>query len=218
MMLGQRTVAAVLLVIAPAGGAVAGTTPAWAANEAGLSLDGRAWSSSLSGPLFDADTRWVPGDMETRSFLVRNQGATGSVLTVTVDSGDADRLLALDDIELSARSANGPWVSVHNGQPSQRLTKQILARTGQTRVDLRADFRPESINRSQRKALGLTFVITLTQAMTGGASPDGISGNNAGNLPQTGATIEPWMTWTAAALIGAGLLLVGRRRKEQDNE
>lgn len=212
MTIALRATAATLLVIAAA-------SPAWAADEAELSLNGQTWARTLSGPLFDSDIRWVPGDIETRSFLVRNQGPTAAVLTVTVRSTDTDRLLALDDIALTARAGNGPWVPLHNGRPSVELTRRALAENGNARIAVRAGFRPESANRSQRGKLDLAFVVTLTQALPGDTALGGGTGSgDPGNLPQTGATIESWMTWTAAALIGAGLMLVGRRRTDQDDD
>jgi len=52
---------------------VAPAAPARAADELGSSTDGRTWVSSLATPLFAPSFRWVPSDVETASFYVRNQ-------------------------------------------------------------------------------------------------------------------------------------------------
>jgi hypothetical protein len=58
--------------------------PAYADGYVGLSSDGRHWSSRLSGPLFSPASRWVPGDVGTRSFWVRDQGPSSARLTIAV--------------------------------------------------------------------------------------------------------------------------------------
>ena len=41
---------------------------------------------------------WVPGDSETRSFFVRNDGPSDARLVISVVTQDDDRLLADDDL------------------------------------------------------------------------------------------------------------------------
>ena len=68
------------------------------ADEVGLSLDGQVWTSVLRRPLFDPAFRWVPGDTETRSLWVRNQGPTPASMRITLRTTDPDLLLARDDL------------------------------------------------------------------------------------------------------------------------
>ena len=52
--------------------------PAQAGTGLSLSLDGRRWSDSIDGELFDSTDTWVPGDEATVTFWVRNDsGLTG---------------------------------------------------------------------------------------------------------------------------------------------
>jgi LPXTG-motif cell wall-anchored protein len=202
-----------LVVAAPAG--------AVAADEIGLSKDGSHWSSTLPAPLFDPDFRWVPGDDETGSFFVRNQGPTGARLTISVRAADTDQLLSNSDIELSARVDGGSWITLANGVATSALTQRSITRGGTARIDVRARFDPSSVNTSQTKSLPLTFTITLTQASGSGRTPgDNSDGDDDdegrdGDLPGTGSTVAPAMLWVAAMLIGGGLALVRRSKREE---
>jgi len=205
-------------------GLVAATpTGAVAAAEIGLSKDGSNWSSTLTRPLFDPAFRWVPGDDETSSFFVRNQGPSGAVLTISVRSADTDQLLSNSDIELSARVDGGSWIKLANGVATSGLTERSVARGGTARVDVRVRFDPSSVNTSQTKSVPLKFAIRLTQASGSSRTPGDNSDSGGddddegrdGDLPGTGSTVAPAMLWVAAMLIGGGLALVGRSRREE---
>ncbi len=182
--------------------------PAQAADEIGLSRDGITWVDELSVPLFEPERRWVPGDDETRSFWIRNQGPSGAEMTVETLSPSGDRVLAAD-IALSARVDAGPWRSLGLQRRSRTLTVEPL-RVGRTaRVDVRATFDSASINRTQRLTLPLTLRITLAQALTDqGDEPDPDPG---GLLPGTGATLG-WQTLLLGLVLtlGGALLIVRR--------
>lgn len=194
--------------------------PAYAADGVGLSFDGRHWSSSLSRPLFPAAFRWVPGDVQTRSFWIKDQGPTGARVSIAVTTADADRLLADRDITLRARVAGGSWVTLHNGDADERLSDEALRRGARRRVDVRVSFDPASHNHSQRSQLPLRFVVTLTDAAVhdSPAVKTGSSGGGSSILPSTGSTVTAGLLWLAAILIGSGtsLLLLGRRRRVED--
>jgi LPXTG-motif cell wall-anchored protein len=207
-----------------AGLVVAAPASAVAADEIGLSKDGSSWSSTLPAPLFDPDFRWVPGDDETGSFFVRNQGPTGARLTISVRAADTDQLLSNADIELSARVDGGSWITLANGVATSALTQRSIIRGGTARVDVRVRFDPASANQSQTKSLPLTFIVTLTQASGSGRTPRDNSDDDSngggddgrdGDLPGTGSTVAPAMLWVAAMLIGGGLALVRRSKREE---
>jgi LPXTG-motif cell wall-anchored protein len=206
-----------------AGLVVAAPTGAVAADEIGLSKDGSHWSSTLPAPLFDPGFRWVPGDDETSSFFVRNQGPSGAVLTIAARSADTDQLLSNADMDLFARVDGGPWIELANGVATSALTERSVARGGTARIDVRVRFDPSSVNTSQTKSLPLTFAVTLTQASGSGRTPGENSENDGddndegrdGDLPRTGSTVTPAMLWVAAMLIGGGLALVRRSRREE---
>lgn len=198
-------------------------------DEIGLSRDGATWSATLPGPLFDPAFRWVPGDDETETFFVRNQGPSTAVLTVSARSTDTDRLLSNEDIDLFARVDGGAWVELANGVSSDVL--RTIVRGAQGRIDVRARFDPASTNPSENKSLQVTFVITLADASVGsdgndrddGDDGDGDGDDNEGNggddrddgLPGAGSSIGPQALWIAAVLIGGGLALVRRARGEE---
>jgi hypothetical protein len=69
------TAAAVLGALLAAGPASATTT-----RQLELSTDGRTWSSSIPGTLFDALPVIVPGDSVGRTLYVRNAGASAGLL------------------------------------------------------------------------------------------------------------------------------------------
>lgn len=50
--------------------------------------DEGAWSTSLDGPLFDNDIRWVPGDTRTAEFQVKNGTDADGSLSVHVDGSN----------------------------------------------------------------------------------------------------------------------------------
>lgn len=180
--------------------------PAWADDEVGLSLDGATWSSELNAQLFDPGFRWVPGDVETAAFWVRNRGPSGATLTIALQADDPDRLLAPQDFAIDARAGQGRWVSLANGVPSEELTAQSIAQGDQARVELRVAFSTASQNQSQLRRLPLRFRVRLSEGRPSGDSP------RADELPAAGAAASVWLVWVAAGMIGSGLALVLRSR------
>lgn len=199
MTLLRTATAGVLLSVLSAG-------PAQAADEVGLSRTGAVWEPSLSGVLFGTPHRWVPGDSETRGFLVRNQGPSAATMTIRVETTDPDALLAADDVVLRARLAGQPWHDLAAGT-RRTLTTEVLPTRGTRRVEVQVSFLASSTNRSETRRLPLRFVVTLTDAA---ADP----GSHGGEIPAAGSTLQPSTLATAVALIGVGFLLMRRRRKE----
>lgn len=180
--------------------------------EVGLSLDGHSWVSELRRPLFDPAFRWVPGDTETRSLWVRNQGPTAAAMQIALRTTDPDLLLARDDLRVVARVKDGPWTSLAGGA-DQTLTDEILPTGDRVRVDLRVAFVPQATNRTEQRHLPLTFVIRLSQAGGDGA------GDPSGDLPDTGSRVDLWLVWLGTALLGGGAaLVVAVRRREARDE
>lgn len=195
--------------------------PAYAADEIAVSTDGVAWGSSLTQPLFDPSFLWVPGDDEATSFYVRNEGPSGAQLRVNVQSTDPAKLVADDDIVVWARAGGGTWIQIMDGAAPTSVTERIVGEGGVTRIDLRVRFDPTSVNQSQVKSVRLAFVVTLSQAVDGGDSDDGGRDDDGddrdrnGFLPGSGSTLGALWLWCAAALIGGGIGLRGRFRREE---
>lgn len=185
--------------------------PAHAADEIGLSPDGITWASALSQPLFDPDFRWVPGDSETATFYVRNQGPTSAFMTIEARSADTDLLLSNEDIALRARVGGGDWVDLDNGVPTSSLTAQSIGQGEAVRVDVNAIFDPASTNQSQYKELALAFTVTLFDSLEGGGDDDGDDGGTGGLLPGTGAEVSVWLLLAAGLMLMVGAALVRRR-------
>lgn len=188
--------------------------PAQAAEEIGLSRDGVTWVDELSVPLFEPERRWVPGDDETRSFWIRNQGPSGAEMTVETLSISGDPVLA-DDIALSARVDGGPWRSLGLRRRSQILTVEPLRVGRSARVDVRATFDSASVNQTQRRTLPLTLQITLAEALAD--EGEGSGADAGGFLPGTGAALGWQVLLLALALALTGAGLVARRALGTDD-
>lgn len=189
--------------------------PAHAEGEVGLSNDGSTWGSTLATPLFEPDFVWVPGDVEERSFLVRNDGPTAALLTVDVGAADPDELLAEDDFLVQARVGDGRWVEIEPGDTRLHQGELPVAEGATTTVTLRGTFRPESTR--QNGVIPLRAEVTLVEDSETGGVEDGTGDGNIGgldddSLPDTGSSVASVLLWVAATLIGAGLALVLPRR------
>jgi len=216
-----------------------GAAPAYADDELGLSRDGTNWSQSLSKPLFPADVIWVPGDIRIASFWVRNQGPTGSEVILDVvgkgkaasaganagasSSVSAASLLKDGDIHLAARSDDGPWVDLDNGDDSNRLSTSATPVGAQARVEVRATYDAAATEQAKFRDLGFSLSVTIQPftGLGGGQSnstqPPGAQ-EIAGFLPGTGAPKVMWIAAIGAMLIGVGLSLVEGRRREEEGE
>ncbi|HET6153921.1 MAG TPA: hypothetical protein VFE15_13285 [Marmoricola sp.] len=192
--------------------------PASAAPQIGLSADGQTWSATLPAPLFDAADLWVPGDMRTASFYVRNQAADSGTLSVTAVVGDPDKLLDHRDVALQVRRDSGPWVSLPAGTTARPFGDQALAAAAQARIDIRAELLPSSPNRSQTTALHLDFRVGLTERAHQAAAP---TGHGGGLLPETGGVpfrvLAIGLALVAAGVLTQFFLLISERREDRDD-
>lgn len=191
-------------------------TSAHAADELGVSWDGQSWSGSLSGSLFDPSVRWVPGDVRTNAFHVRNQASDAGNLTIWVEGRDEDRLLRDGDIHLSAKVGSESWVPLARTGTQFRLNSDELSVGDSRKVEVRASFDPVSTNASQHEELALRFQVTLADARANGGGDDPVDStdDSDGLLPNTGAPGVGWLVVAAGAAIGVGLALMKRRGGE----
>lgn len=177
-----------------------------AEEEIGLSGDGVTWTSELTVPLFEPERRWVPGDEETRTFQVRNEGP--SAASMTVEALGHDGALAAD-VALSVRIDGGAWAPLESG--STPVTVDPLAVDDAAPVDVRATFDAASSNRTQDLRTPLTLRITLVGDVPGvGDETDG-----RGPLPDTGVAVRAELVLGALALCLVGGILIARRRTDR---
>jgi LPXTG-motif cell wall-anchored protein len=198
--------------------------PASADDQMGLSRDGKQWTDTLTEPLFDSESLWVPGDSSTVSFYVRNQAGTGASLTISVRTNSGHEVLADDNIVLRARSG-GRWITLRNGRPSLELTDASIRTGAAVKVDVQAAFDVESSNAFQAERLDLTFEVRLADAVVGAdAAPESTASHDdsagfAGWLPDTGSSTPVILIWMAgiAMAAGAALAVAGRRDREHEH-
>ncbi|WP_418063229.1 LPXTG cell wall anchor domain-containing protein [Pimelobacter simplex] len=199
--------------------------PAHADDEIGLSTDGVTWAEQLSAPLFAPGFRIVPGDAESRTFRVRNDGPSAGLLTVDVDSADPDGLLGSGDLTIEARVGAGAWQPVAAGT-TRTATRLKVAEGAQTTVTVRATFDWDSTRQDQSVPFSVHLQLS-EDGEVGGVDEGNGNGNGNGDgggevggesegLPATGSAVAPGLLWLAAGLVGAGLALV--RRRDRDDE
>jgi hypothetical protein len=187
-------------------------SPARADSLIGVSPDGRTWSASLPSPLFDAAERWVPGDVRSASFYVRNQAGDTGLLSLEAVTLDGDSLLQRDDIELEVRRDNGAWTRLPADGRSHRFPHAVLAPKVRTRIEVRADFLPSSPNRSQSSSLALHFTIGLVESTNQVADPNGSLGHHHGGvLPNTGGVAFWVLALAVVLLLCGGTFLIALR-------
>jgi hypothetical protein len=186
--------------------------PAFADDEIGLSTDGVSWTHQLAAPLFAPGFLWVPGDVEERSFRIRNGGASAGELSVDVVATDPAGLLASPDFLLEARLGSGAWIEVPAG--TTRLQPAVLdvPKGADTTVTVRGTFRPETTAHMDQVA---PFDVRVTLSEDGDVAGNEASNGNGddgevsgGALPDTGSPFGVGLVWLAAGLIGAGVALV----------
>lgn len=209
-----------------------GVAPAHADDEIGLSRDGVTWSEQLAAPLFAPDFRFVPGDVEQRTFQVRNDGPSDGVLTVDVVAEDPDALLAADDFVIEARVGAGPWVPVETGT-TRAATELKVAEDARTTVAVRAAYAWEATG----QLVGVPFRLQLTlseDGEVGGVDEGGDDGGDGGSggavggvddsaggdgiLPDTGSPFGIGLIWLAAGLVGTGIALLRPARRRRGSE
>ncbi len=228
------------LVIVLAALAVLMPSMASAADEMGLSRDGVTYAPTLEGTLFDDGMTWVPGDTETATFFVRNQGKAAAQLTIDLLGASMTALLDSGDLTVTA-SAGGQTGTLASAAEQRLLTVQGIVDQQVVPVTITIAFDPASTNDTQLLASDVGFRVNLQQTgpLDGGSgsndggvgqvpdsgSGDGTSGGTgdnssggAGNdsdtgglLPNTGAEISIWAVLLAALAIGAGTAIVHSR-------
>ena len=197
--------------------AATAASPAQAANELGLSLDGVHWSASISSPLFDPSFRWVPGDSETATFFVRNQGETAGDLTVDAVGSSMGNLLDSGDLHIKATGGGGKWTVVSEPGNHRLLTAPNIPDGQVVPIKVNVAFDYSSPNSTQLRAAEVNFLVTLSESIPAGSSNGG-DDDKGGFLPGTGAPEVRWIVVIGAMLIGIGFAFVSRGREPDEEE
>ncbi|MEN8674167.1 hypothetical protein [Nocardioides sp.] len=149
-----------------------------------LSLDGVTWTESIRQPLFDPDTRWVPGDTRTARFFVRNAKPDSGDLRVVLERPTREALLDTGFLSLAARAGNGPWTEVESGGRHELIDGAAVESQEEEVVLLRASLAADAPNGTMVLASDLDLTLTLTQEgiVDDATSEDDDGGNgNGGN-------------------------------------
>jgi LPXTG-motif cell wall-anchored protein len=187
--------------------------PASAADEIGLSRNGVTFTSSLNGSLFDPAFTWVPGDVESETFYVRNQGGDTARLTVDIVGEQVSDLIESGDLQVTASSGNQAK-TVSSAGDHRLLNIPDIEADEIVPVTVTVAFDDASTNETQLLSSDLTFRINLSQTSTVLGEDDN-DGNGA--LPDTGAP-SLWIFGLGSVLLGTGVAIVSRRRETQQGE
>lgn len=207
-----------------------------------VSLDGATWTDAITRPLFDPSVRWVPGDVRTAQFFVRNTKPEAGDLSLVLERPTRAALLETTFLTIAARAGSGPWVEVASGGSHELIDSAKVASDAEVPVELRASYDFAAPNTSMVLASDLDLTLTLTQggvvadanSDTDPRDPDGnpnqpgspntpdnhnaSNGAGAGVLPDTGSPLRSWVLPLALLLLAAGAVLVARRTElEQDD-
>ena len=186
-----------------------GAPPASAADEIGLSRNGVTFSASLSDSLFDPAFIWVPGDIESETFYVRNQGDATARLTMDILGEQVSDLIASGDLRVTA-AGGGNETTVSDAAEHRLLTIPNVEVDQIVPITVTVAFDEASTNETQLLSSDLTFRINLKQ--TSAVLGEGAEEDDDGLLPDTGAQAPLWLAALAAIGIGSGAALISRRR------
>lgn len=199
--------------------------PASAADEVLVSNTGADFSRNLSQPLFDPALRWVPGDVRSATFFVKNNGDDPAALTLSVLDDEAGRLLESGALDLRVSSGRTRWSTDPTSAGRGRKSRTVLGRGGSLPVTVRVAFNPRAANPTQALTSELRIRIGLTQTgrygvdpgtspgdTTNGTDRDPRAATPGGLLPGTGAPAGlSWLLLLGSILLGTGFALVARR-------
>lgn len=197
--------AAVVLVIV-----LASTTPAAASSEIGLSRDGIAFAPKLDAPLFDPATLWVPGDVRTETFYVRNQATDNADMSIDVIGASRDSLMDTGALMVSLRGSDAVWHDVTDPGMQRVVSAADLASGRAARIDVKVALLNGAPNMTQVRHLDLDVRVLLSQD-TGRPTPV-----DSGLLPDTGAPTL-WSLIVGLCLVAVGTVLVQSRREKENH-
>ena len=210
----------VAVVVAGALLALAYAGPAQASREVLVSNTDSGFAETLAEPLFDPALRWVPGDVRSATFYVRNNSADPAGLRLSVIDQDAGKLLDSGALHVRVTSGGIRW------RPDPRLPSRtvrsgmLLAPGTSVPVKVLVVFDPAASNRTQLLSSELRIRVRLAQSghldlepgTANGGQPGSGKGSDGGPLPGTGLSAElGWLFLLGSLSLGTGFALVTRR-------
>jgi len=204
--------------------------PAAADNELSVSNDGVTYARDLTVPLFDPALRWVPGDVESSTFYVKNNDGLGALLTVDLLGDHIGDLLDSGDLHVTASAGTGLSVIASDGSATRILDGANVPGGAVVPVTVTVSFDEDSPNDTQLRSTDIRLQITLTQTEVpndddddgdggdDGDDDDGDGDNGNGNggddddsvLPDTGSGLSAWMLVLGGLSVGLGAVIARR--------
>lgn len=190
------------LVLAAAGPAAADGSVRGGQPNIGLSRDGIHFRADLELSLFDSPSRWVPGDVRSSSFWVRNQAGEPGDLTIDLVSDRSGELFDSGFLDVAARTGDGPWRSVRSGESMRLVSQRGVPAEAAVPVSVRVTLDPEADDATMDLAAELDFDVTMTDSRASAAG--GGDHGPGGLLPDTGAATGRWVLPLGLVLLLAG--------------
>jgi hypothetical protein len=218
--------AAVSAVALSLGGA---TSASAASSDVLLSTDGVTYTPTLTGGLFDGLGQLVPGESITASLWIKNPEADPATIRVTV----ADLVMP------SAAFAAGVEIRSNDGATnrtagldalatcSEILSPRAIAAGGVVRVDITIHMLDTVAGLdAQNETASLDFAVAIRDAAAGPfpnaqGCPNTIPAADPARDPLafTGARyVLPGFGFAVALLVGGLFLIIGKRRRREDDE
>lgn len=199
----------IMLVIAVVGMSIAIATPT--RDTAGISLsgDGISWGTSLSRPVFEESTRWVPGDVRTAEFFIRSDAPTPGRLEVDLLTQAQGEMTGKRALQIEARIADGAW------QPATDFGRvglfvDSVEPGAKVRVEVRVGFSPKATNRTKRLQVSVHSQISLQPTR---ARRESALGYRALSSSGGGSPVAAGFTLAATILAFAGWRQHTRRKE-----
>jgi len=125
-----------------------------------LSRDGHTWSRTLKTPLFPKRVVWVPGDVDTRKFYIRNKSGGRARLGIVIRLNDKSKMVKAHQLQLLVKVGTARWVEV--ARSGQQLVKVGMSSGAIKRVLVRVRLRSTANNSTMRKREPFSFTVRLT--------------------------------------------------------
>ena len=192
----------------------AGATSASAdTDERNLSLT--RLDGSPIGTLF-TDWTMVPGDVVRTTVVAHRTGGDESSLLITLGNSSGDRGAAStaveEDVVITIASNGSEYIS----SAAASMKGDVVFDLGRSSaeavpIDVTFELPYSSGNDTQGQSIDLSLTVTAIDPST----PDGLTIPGFPNLPTTGASVRDLLI-AAAVLTSLGLLLIGKRRRRDE--